>query len=151
MLVSRWYVCEHLKLTTHDSIRFCVTRALRYSSLILAFGVSRHCVFYSRANRRLLGQRYFLTQARFGISVKNAQQQLSDFDDWTLKQPIERIAEVGVEAMFERYQTDNEVVNAWSKFSHNKAQKNKQNEEERGHSLTLLREDLDMIGLFCLE
>jgi hypothetical protein len=57
---------------------------------------------------------------------------LSDFDDWTLKQPIERIAEVGVEAMFERYQTDNEVVKAWSKFrGHVSPQKGTKNNKMR--------------------
>jgi hypothetical protein len=76
----------------------------------------RHRVFNSRSDRCFLGQSYFLTQARFGVSVKKTQQLLSDFDDRPLKQPIERIAVVWVEAMFERYQTDNEVVNAWSNF-----------------------------------
>ena len=48
--------------------------------------------------------------------MENAQKQLSDFDDRALEHRIERIAKVRIEAMFERHQAENKIVEAWSEF-----------------------------------
>ncbi len=77
--------------------------------------------------------------------MKNAQHQLSDFDYRPLEHPIECITKVGIEAMLERNQADNKIVEAWSKFRGHKTQQANTNEES-AHSLP---EDLDTTILFA--
>ena len=57
--------------------------------------------------------------------MKNAQQQLSDFNYRSLEHPIKSVAKVWIEAMLERNQADNEIVEAWSKFGGHKTQQAK--------------------------
>lgn len=77
--------------------------------------------------------------------MKNAQEQLSNFDYRPLEYPIECVAKVRIEAMLERNQADNEIVEAWSKFRGHKSQQANTN-EENAHSLP---EDLDTTLLFA--
>jgi hypothetical protein len=48
--------------------------------------------------------------------MEKAHQPLSDFNRGSLKQPIESITEVRVNAMLERDQTYDEIIEVWSKF-----------------------------------
>ena len=48
--------------------------------------------------------------------MKSAEQYLSHFDYRTLEQPVESVAKVWIDAMFERNQGKYGIVEAWSKF-----------------------------------
>src|SRR5678815_1919357 len=101
---------EHLELSVHDAVRFCVPCSLGRSPLILAPDELGHLRGNCAGDLLFAIDRNFLAQRALGIGVQPPQTPLHGISTRPLKESVKAVAEVRINPMLCRHERDHEVV-----------------------------------------